>query len=516
MRTAGARQRSRVARGGGGERWRPCSRRSARARQGGGLQLEKVGRLRPTPSTSPPRRARTTCCSSSSRPGRSRCCATATGSSRPFLDISDRVRFGGEQGLLSIAFDPRLRQEPAASTSTTRTTPGTSRSTRCERSRSDPHTRRRELAPQVIVIPHPVFENHNGGQLQFGPDGLLYIGTGDGGGGGDPDGNAQNKSSLLGKLLRIDPRKRRRLLDAEVEPVRRRRRAATRSTRLGLRNPFRFSFDSRSGDICIGDVGQDRWEEVDSSRHGQARAAPTSAGTASRAPHVYEGDGDKPSHYRPPVLEYSSSGDNCAVTGGYVVHDPSVPAARRPLSLRATTAAASCAPSIPPTRAAATRTPASTSASRAGFGSDARGHVYVASLAGAVYRIARELVTRRDGQRSVADAATSSQSSRQASQEDEVTMESATQTEATTPAARGRGVQRRLAGGRELRRPPPGRRLGDPRPSRSTRPSAVAETVARVRAAASPPGRRSASPAAAAGSRACATGSSTTRTDSTT
>ncbi len=168
----------------------------------------------------------------------------------------------------------------------------------------------------MISIPHPTYENHNGGQLQFGPDGLLYMGTGDGGSAGDPDGNAQNPNVLLGKLLRIDPKPKHGYRTPRSNPFEG-RGGRDEIYALGLRNPFRFSFDSRSHDIYIGDVGQDEWEEID--HVSRRRLAGANFGwDILEGTHPYEGGG-APARYVPPVLEYSHDGGrNCAVTGGYV------------------------------------------------------------------------------------------------------------------------------------------------------------------------------------------------------
>src|SRR4051794_11766986 len=169
-----------------------------------------------------------------------------------FLDISSRVRStGGEQGLLSMAFAADYATSgryyvyytaPRASDS------GGSVITVEEFSPTEHHV--------VFTVDHPTNSNHNGGQLQFGPDGLLYAGTGDGGSGNDPPNNAQNRSSNLGKLLRVDPLS----TDASRPSI----------YALGLRNPFRFSFDRQTGDLIIGDVGQSAREEIDFSAKGTA------------------------------------------------------------------------------------------------------------------------------------------------------------------------------------------------------------------------------------------------------
>ena len=177
-------------------------------------------------------------------------------------------------------------------------------------------------ARTLVTIPHDQQANHNGGQLQFGPDGLLYAGTGDGGSGGDPSGNAQttapapptvasgvNHDYRLGKLLRIDPAT-----------------GAVSIFAYGLRNPWRFSFDRNTGDLVIGDVGQDRYEEVDFA------AAPGDGAGANYGWNQYEGlhtyPGNAPAGAAPgtvlPVIEYPHS-PACSITGGYVVRDAALP-----------------------------------------------------------------------------------------------------------------------------------------------------------------------------------------------
>ena len=186
----------------------------------------------------------------------------------------------------------------------------------------------------MLSIPHPV-GNHNGGQLQFGPDGYLYIATGDGGGGGDPDRNGQNLNSLLGKLLRIDPR-----LGPNGEsytiptdnPFVGQTGARAEIWSYGLRNPWRFSFDRLTGDLTVGDVGQGEWEEVN--------FVPAGSGAGRRANfgwgcfegrHVYVPNASRPdcnplpTNHAQPVWEYSHV-RGCSIAGGYVVRDPELTA----------------------------------------------------------------------------------------------------------------------------------------------------------------------------------------------
>ena len=302
---------------------------------------------------------------------------------RPFLDISDRVTFEGEQGLLSIAFDP--------SYATNRrfyiyyvNGDGDIQVDSMRRKRKQPTRADSRSRHKLIVIPHPGQSNHNGGQLQFGPDGMLYFGTGDGGGAGDQPGNAQNPDVLLGKLLRIDPRKH-GYGSPDDNPF------ASGPGRdeifaLGLRNPYRFSFDSATGDLWIGDVGQDNWEEIDHVSLADAQGA-NFGWNLFEGNHEFEGDANNPPpNYRPPVFEYPTGGSNCAVMGGFISHDPAVPAlaGRYVYADYCGGVLRSFDPADP------TGTDASTGieyGSPSGFGEGVNGQLYATSLDGPVYRI---------------------------------------------------------------------------------------------------------------------------------
>src|SRR5215207_1424978 len=180
---------------------------------------------------------------------------------RPFLDITDRVTSGGESGLLSMAFARDYGSSRRFYVYYTdrqgflqidqfRTSAGAP-------NRAHPSSRR-----SVIRIPHPR-SNHKGGQLQVGADGMLYAGFGDGGGGGDPDENAQNLSRILGKIIRIDPRPGGGYSIPATNPFRNRSGARPEVYAYGVRNPYRFSFDRRRGHLLIGAVGQDEVQEID-------------------------------------------------------------------------------------------------------------------------------------------------------------------------------------------------------------------------------------------------------------
>jgi glucose/arabinose dehydrogenase len=305
---------------------------------------------------------------------------------RPFLDLGERVQYGGEEGLLSVAFDPGYAKNRRFFVYYVNDA-GDLRVDSFKRKRKSSTRAELRSRRKVIEIPHPVNSNHNGGQLQFGPDGFLYLAPGDGGGGGDPNANAQNPESLLGKLLRIDPRRKRGYSSPASNPF------AGGPGRdeiysLGLRNPYRFSFDSRSGDLWIGDVGQNEWEEIDRASRETARGA-NFGWNLLEGNHEFEGDaGSPPANYVAPVHEYDRSGGVCAVTGGHVSRDPAVPALEGRYLY-----ADYCVGDIRSLDAGAANPGASDASTGievenpSSFGEGLKGEIYVASHAGAVYRI---------------------------------------------------------------------------------------------------------------------------------
>jgi glucose/arabinose dehydrogenase len=249
---------------------------------------------------------------------------------RPFLDLRSVVGYdGGERGLLSIAFPPDyVRSGRIYVYYTDRA--GNIRVD--EFRRRTPTSAARSSERSVIQIPHPVNANHNGGQLQFFGH-LLYLGTGDGGSGGDPPNNAQNKDVLLGKLLRIDPRP----AGARPYSIPPSNPFVGRSGRdeiysYGLRNPFRFSFDTvtapGSPRIAIADVGQDEFEELDYTTLAAARGANFGWDAFEGFAHytgANSGTND-PGGTTKPIFAYSQSrgGGGCSIIGGYVVPDRSL------------------------------------------------------------------------------------------------------------------------------------------------------------------------------------------------
>lgn len=309
--------------------------------------------------------------------------------SRPFLDLSDEISSGGERGLLSVAFPPDYASsglfyayytDPAGNIRVDefqRATP----------TRADPASRRK-----VIVIPHPVNSNHNGGQLQFlGED--LYLGSGDGGSGGDPPNNAQDKDVLLGKLLRIDPRQsgnKPYTVPADNPFVGQPGRDEIYS--YGLRNPFRFSFDHGGGQphLLIGDVGQNRFEEIDYTTVAAASGANFGWDALEGVKAYTEDNGDTPNPGGTvkPIYVYSHDrGGSCSVIGGYVVHDRSLPALAGRY-VYADLCEGELRSLVPDLHGASGERKLGLHVdSPSSFGEDLAGHVYVASLEGPVYRL---------------------------------------------------------------------------------------------------------------------------------
>jgi glucose/arabinose dehydrogenase len=254
------------------------------------------------------------------RPGRIRVIRNGVLKATPYLDISNLVGQEGEGGLLGLAFRPDFRQTGYFYVSWT----DNNRALHVSRYRASPNSdvASATTGARVLFIPHPDSGSHNGGALQFGPSGLLYVSTGDGGGTGDPAGNAQNALSLLGKVLRIDV--------THVQPGHTYAipkgnpyTYATSGQRkeiwlLGLRNPWRFSFDrSRPYDLWVADVGQGDREEIDRLTKGGLNLGwDCREGTTNTATN-YGGGYCKSSGYTAPVFEYDHS-LGCAIIGGYV------------------------------------------------------------------------------------------------------------------------------------------------------------------------------------------------------
>ena len=251
---------------------------------------------------------------------------------RPFLDISDRVETDTlEQGLLALAFDPGYEENGRFYVYYTGAG-GAIEVSRFRRSRNDPLRVKQDSERTILEIPHTASQAHNGGDLQFGPDGNLWISTGDGHPGCDPPENAQNRDSLLGKLLRIRPGNGGHTAPADNPFVA--GPGADEIYAYGFRNPWRFSIDERSGTIAIGDVGQSTWEEINLVPLADARGAnfgwdAYEGYVPLELPAACRSDTPTPLPADPifPVVTFPHSSDDpreyvgCAVIGGVIVRD---------------------------------------------------------------------------------------------------------------------------------------------------------------------------------------------------
>ncbi|HEV7484009.1 MAG TPA: PQQ-dependent sugar dehydrogenase [Solirubrobacterales bacterium] len=310
---------------------------------------------------------------------------------RPFLDLRSAVGYdGGERGLLSIAFPPDYRQSGSFYVYYNDRA-GNIRIDEFKRgsaTRAAPRSQR-----EVIGIPHPVNANHNGGQMQFLDD-LLYFGTGDGGSGGDPPNNAQNKDVLLGKLLRIDPRASGGV-PYTVPPsnpfVGKPGRDEIYS--YGLRNPFRFSFDTVSAGqprIAIGDVGQNKFEELDYATVAAASGANFGWDALEGfSPYTEENSGTSdPGGTTKPIFAYSHSRDgSCSIIGGYVVRDRALPSLYKRY-VYADLCEGQLRSLVPHLKhASGDRKLGLAVESPSSFGEDDAHHLYVTSISGPVFRL---------------------------------------------------------------------------------------------------------------------------------
>lgn len=297
----------------------------------------------------------------------------------PVLDLTQQVSLGAEQGLLGLAFSPDGRSVYVNYTDTNGDTHVTGYVMRD--GRADPATRR-----DVLVVDQP-YSNHNGGNLVFGPDGYLYIGLGDGGSGGDPHGNGQSLSTLLGKMLRIDPRP----VDDRAygippdNPYVDRLDVRPEIWAYGLRNPWRYSFDRLTGDLWIGDVGQSAWEEVDVQPAGSS-GGENYGWNQMEGDHPY-GDAHPPADDVPPLFEYSQEGGGCTVTGGYVYRGESIPDLYGAYVFADFCLGELEALRLQDGQVSDHRVLGPVVSNLSSFGEDAQGELYAMSLGGGLYRL---------------------------------------------------------------------------------------------------------------------------------
>jgi glucose/arabinose dehydrogenase len=322
---------------------------------------------------------------------------------QPFLDVSARVLSGGERGLLGLAFHPDYRRNGRFVVNYTRQPDGATVVSEFRVS-SDPN-RAGANEKVLMVVPQP-FANHNGGMVDFGPDGFLYVGLGDGGSAGDPGNRGQNVQELLGKILRIDVdrgepyaippdnpfvseggRSASAPTSAEASVGRRSFSEGGKASAdrpeifaYGLRNPWRFSFDRETGELWVADVGQDEWEEIDVVRRGSNYGWRIMEGNHCFAPRpVCPTTG-----LIPPVAEYGHQQGRCTIIGGYVYRGRGIP------DLRGTYVYGDyCSGEIFGLINGEQRVLLATGLSITSFGTDENGELYVVGHGGTVHRIVK-------------------------------------------------------------------------------------------------------------------------------
>lgn len=294
----------------------------------------------------------------------------------PFSDLSSRVSRGAEQGLLGVAFHPKFAESPRLYLDFTDRRGDTriiELAVAADGNRADPATER-----ELLAISQP-YANHNGGNLVFGPDGMLYVGTGDGGAANDPHGNGQRADTLLGKMMRLD--------------VDERPRPAVHLIQRGLRNPWRYAFDRKTGDLYIADVGQYRWEEIHVLPADQVSKR-NLGWSRMEGTHCFRANDCDRRGLAIPAVEYSHR-LGCSITGGFVYRGKALPeldgqyfyadyctALLRSFKMKDGAVAEQW-------DWKAALDPESRLSQISSFGEDADGEIYVLSLAGAVWKLGR-------------------------------------------------------------------------------------------------------------------------------
>jgi glucose/arabinose dehydrogenase len=282
-----------------------------------------------------------------------------------FLDVRNLVVAGGEQGLLGLAFHPNYAKNRLFYVNYT----DRNGDTKVVEYRSNGTRAIPSSARQLVTVDQP-YANHNGGNVQFGPDGLLYVGLGDGGSGGDPEDRAQNMNTLLGKLFTID------VNQPDAKPT---------IVALGLRNPWRYSFDRKTGDLYIGDVGQGSIEEIDFTPR-------NSPGIENYGWDIYEGRSrfedtpQGPGRLVSPIAQYSHT-EGCSVTGGYVYRGTGVKGYAGRYFYGDYCSGTVWSLKVVNGRATGVRRERFKVPSLASFGEDTAGGLWVASQNGTIYRL---------------------------------------------------------------------------------------------------------------------------------
>jgi glucose/arabinose dehydrogenase len=293
----------------------------------------------------------------------------------PFLDLSQKVLCCGERGLLGLAFHPSFPDDRRLFVNYTRRPDG---ATVVSEFRLRQNGRPNPGSERVLLTIAQPFSNHNGGMIAFGLGGLLFIGMGDGGSGGDPRNLAQNPNSLLGKILRINANVRRRPYAIPANNLYVAGGGRPEIYAIGLRNPWRFSFDRVTGELYVGDVGQNAVEEIDRVVRGGNYGWRHFEGTRPYRP---AGGVDR-RELDFPIAEYAHEGERCSVIGGYVYRGRAIP------GLVGTYLYADyCSGEIFGLAGGGQRVLLDTSMLISSFGEDEAGEVYVVDHGGAIHRI---------------------------------------------------------------------------------------------------------------------------------
>ena len=290
---------------------------------------------------------------------------------KPFLDIDDLVSCCGEQGLLSVAFHPNYKKNRKFYVNYTNNSGNT---VIAQFRANKQRTMGLRRTQRVLLRINQPFGNHNGGQIAFGKDGKLYIGTGDGGSGGDPNNVSQRLSSRLGKMLTLNVNR------AKPRP---------KTVGYGLRNPWRFSFDRMNGDVYIGDVGQGDFEEIDYLPRG-ATGKPHNYGWDAKEGNANFEPGNLNNRGRliDPIIVYSHSQGHCSVTGGHVYRGKNVPRAVGRYFYGDFCSGRVWSARVVNGQATGKRTERFQINNLSSFGEDARGELYLVSLNGGIFRLA--------------------------------------------------------------------------------------------------------------------------------
>lgn len=313
------------------------------------------------------------------QPGRIKVLQPGTDAPTIFLNITTRVLSGGERGLLGLAFHPQFALNRRFFVNYTRQPDGATVIAEYRASANDPNVA--DTAEKVILVIAQPFANHNGGMIEFGPDGFLYIGMGDGGSGNDPGNRAQNINELLGKMLRIniDQAGTAPYTSPADNPFFGSTPGRDEIYAIGFRNPFRWSFDRQTGQLFAGDVGQGAREEIDIVTRGGNYGWRVFEGTlcTNLDPQLCG-----PLAVVPPIAEYSHTGQRCSVTGGYVYRGQ-----MNTLPLGTYLFADFCTGEMFVLQNGQVTPLLDTGLSISSFGEDESGELYVVNLGGTVHRI---------------------------------------------------------------------------------------------------------------------------------